>query len=75
VPRIAYTTGDIDVHDVAVDAGGEVVFVSTLFSCLATVSPRASFKPLWRPPFVSRLAAEDRCHLNASRWTQGVSAS
>jgi uncharacterized protein (TIGR03032 family) len=20
--------------------------------------------PLWRPPFVSRLAAEDRCHLN-----------
>ena len=23
-----------------------------------------SFAPLWQPPFVSRLAAEDRCHLN-----------
>jgi uncharacterized protein (TIGR03032 family) len=47
-----------------VDGDGRVLFVNTLFSCLATVSERASFKPLWRPPFVSRLAAEDRCHLN-----------
>jgi len=64
VPRIGYTTGDIDVHDVAVDGEGRVVFVNTLFSCLATTSGTASFRPLWRPPFVSRLAAEDRCHLN-----------
>jgi len=40
------------------------VFVNTLFSCLATVSDRASFRPLWRPKFVSTLAPEDRCHLN-----------
>src|SRR5262249_45890582 len=25
---------------------------------------RYSFTPLWRPPFLSKLAAEDRCHLN-----------
>jgi uncharacterized protein (TIGR03032 family) len=35
-----------------------------LFGCLACPSETHSFVPLWRPPFVSRLAAEDRCHLN-----------
>jgi uncharacterized protein (TIGR03032 family) len=64
VPRVGYTTGDLDVHDVAVEADGRVVFVNTLFGCLATLSERASFTPLWRPPFLSKLAAEDRCHLN-----------
>jgi uncharacterized protein (TIGR03032 family) len=64
VPRVGFTTGDIDIHDVAVDGEGRVVFVNTLFSCLATTSDTASFSPRWRPPFISRLAAEDRCHLN-----------
>ena len=64
VPRVGYTTGDLDVHDLAVDADGRLVFVNTLFGCLATLDARASFAPLWRPPFLSRLAAEDRCHLN-----------
>jgi uncharacterized protein (TIGR03032 family) len=64
VPRAGYTTGDLDVHDVAVEAGGRVVFVATAFGCLATLSERYSFTPLWRPPFLSRLAGEDRCHLN-----------
>jgi uncharacterized protein (TIGR03032 family) len=40
------------------------VFVNTLFSCLARVSATHSFRALWRPPFISRLAAEDHCHLN-----------
>jgi uncharacterized protein (TIGR03032 family) len=64
VPRVGHTTGDVDAHDIAVDGDGDVVFVNTLFSCLSTVSATASFRALWRPPFVSRLAAEDRCHLN-----------
>jgi uncharacterized protein (TIGR03032 family) len=64
VPRTGHTTGDLDIHDVAVDAGGRVVFVATLFGCLATLHARHSFTPLWRPPFLSKLAAEDRCHLN-----------
>ena len=74
VPRIAYTTGDLDVHDLTVTAAGQLVFVNTLFSCLATTSPRASFVPLWRPPFISRLAAEDRCHLNGLTLAAGVPA-
>ncbi|HJZ55726.1 MAG TPA: TIGR03032 family protein, partial [Gemmataceae bacterium] len=64
VPRVGYTTGDLDTHDIAVESGGRVVFVNTKFSCLATLHDRDSFTPLWRPPFVSRLAPEDRCHLN-----------
>lgn len=64
VPQVGYTTGDVDVHDVAVDSDGRALFVNTLFGCLATVSERYSFEPLWQPPFLSKLAAEDRCHLN-----------
>ena len=64
VPRVAYTTGDIDMHDVILEDTGRVVFVATSLSCLGTLSDRFSFKPLWRPPFISRLAPEDRCHLN-----------
>ena len=82
VPRTGHTTGDVDVHDVAVEATGRLVFVATAFSCLAALSERCSFKPLWRPPFISKLAPEDRCHLNglalrngAARYVSMVSRS
>lgn len=64
VPHVAWITGDVDAHDVALLPDGRPVFVNTLFSCIATVSEGFSFRPLWRPPFVSKLAPEDRCHLN-----------
>jgi uncharacterized protein (TIGR03032 family) len=64
VPRIGYTTSHLDVHDLAVEESGRVVFVNTMFGCLATLSEQASFQPLWQPPFLSALAPEDRCHLN-----------
>jgi uncharacterized protein (TIGR03032 family) len=63
-PRRCWVTGDLDAHDLALLPDGRPVFVNTLFSCLATVDEENSFAPLWRPPFISRLAAEDRCHLN-----------
>jgi uncharacterized protein (TIGR03032 family) len=74
VPRVGYTTGDIDIHDVAVDADGRVVFVCTVFGCLATLSERASFQPLWRPPFLSALVPEDRSHLNGLAMRDGRAA-
>jgi uncharacterized protein (TIGR03032 family) len=64
VPKVANTTGDLDIHDIAVEHDGRPVFVATKFGCLATLAVRSSFAPLWRPPFLSKLAAEDRCHLN-----------
>lgn len=71
VPQLAYMTGDVDVHDIGVDGKGRPIFVNTLFSCLATVSERYSFTPLWHPPFISKLASEDRCHLNGLAMAEG----
>jgi uncharacterized protein (TIGR03032 family) len=64
VPKVGYTTGDLDIHDIAVEGDGRLVFVATGFGCIATLSERYSFTPLWRPAFLSKLTSEDRCHLN-----------
>ena len=37
-PHVAWITGDVDVHDMAIGPDGRPVFVNTLFSCIATVS-------------------------------------
>jgi uncharacterized protein (TIGR03032 family) len=63
LPRVVHFTADMQIHEMAW-VGDELVFVNTLFSCLATRSPRYSFVPFWRPPFISALAPQDRCHLN-----------
>jgi uncharacterized protein (TIGR03032 family) len=72
LPRSSHVTGDIGVHEMA--WGGnvgrignpshELWVVNTRFSCLCTLDPDYSFVPRWRPPFITALAAEDRCHLN-----------
>jgi len=72
VPQVGHVTGDLDIHDVAIDGNGRVVFVNTLFGCLATLSDTHSFVPLWQPPFLSKLAAEDRCHLNGLAMENGA---
>jgi uncharacterized protein (TIGR03032 family) len=74
VPRNAQTTGDIDVHELGIDRAGRVIFVNTKFSCIATTSVTHGFKPLWKPAFISRLAAEDRCHLNGLAMLDGAPA-
>jgi uncharacterized protein (TIGR03032 family) len=63
VPRSAHVTGDMSVHELAW-VGADLWAVNTRFSCLCTLDPDYSFVPRWRPPFVTALAAEDRCHLN-----------
>ena len=74
VPQAAYFTGDLDAHDLAAGRDGRPIFVNTLFNCLATVSTTYSFKPLWKPEFISRMAAEDRCHLNGVALRDGKPA-
>lgn len=71
VPRNAQTTGDVDIHEVGTDAQGRVIFVNTKYSCLATLDLVHSFRPIWKPPFISRLAPEDRCHLNGVAFAEG----
>jgi len=63
LPRSAHVTGDIGVHEIAW-AGEELWLVNTRFNCLCTLHPDYSFVPRWRPPFVTVLAGDDRCHLN-----------
>ena len=72
VPRETYVTGELDAHDVGVLKDGRVVFVNTLYNCLATPSLRHSFTPLWKPPFISAIVKEDRCHLNGLAMAGGV---
>jgi uncharacterized protein (TIGR03032 family) len=70
VPRSCHVTGDIAVHELAW-AGDELWLVNTRFSCLCTLDRDYSFVPRWRPPFVTALAAEDRCHLNGLAVSEG----
>src|SRR5438270_6672777 len=71
LPRSCHVTGDIGVHELAW-ADDELWAVNTRFSCLCTLHPDYSFVPRWRPPFLTALAAEDRCHLNGLALVDGT---
>ena len=70
LPRSSHVTGDIRGHEIAW-AGDELWIVNTRFSCLCMIDPDYSFVPRWRPPFITSLAAEDRCHLNGLAMRDG----
>jgi uncharacterized protein (TIGR03032 family) len=78
LPRSSTVTGEIQCHEIAWgatdDGEPDLWIVNTLFSCLAGLAPRFSFVPRWRPPFVSQLAAQDRCHLNGLAMRDGFPA-
>ncbi|MEO8376941.1 MAG: TIGR03032 family protein [Candidatus Sumerlaeota bacterium] len=63
-PRTSHITGVIDIHDMAIEEGGRIIFANTLYSCVSTFEDGFSFRPLWRPPWITALAPQDRCHLN-----------
>ncbi len=64
MPRRVQITGDIDIHEMSWGKGEELWFLNTRFSTLCTLDETSSFVPYWRPPFITALAPEDRCHLN-----------
>lgn len=74
IPRVCHMTADVQIHEMAWVPPGksaksssrvsELWFVNTRFSCLATRSDQYSFVPRWKPPFISALTPDDRCHLN-----------
>src|SRR5829696_2019661 len=59
VPRNAQTTGEIDLHELAVQPSGRVVFVNTAFSCLAEFDKTHAFRPIWQPRFISAVCLSD----------------
>jgi len=72
--RSSHFTGEVQAHELAwagEGEGDELWLVNTAFSCLCTLDGRHSFVPRWRPPFVTGLAAEDRCHLNGLAMEDG----
>ncbi len=71
LPRRVHYTGDIRIHEIGW-AGDELWAANTRFSCLCTFDDTHSFVPRWRPPFISALAPEDRCHLNGLAIVDGA---
>jgi uncharacterized protein (TIGR03032 family) len=69
--RSSHFTGEVQAHELAW-AGDELWLVNTAFGCLCTLDGRHSFVPRWRPPFLTGLAAEDRCHLNGMALVDGA---
>lgn len=69
-PNVSHTTGMINIHDIAYGKSGLWV-TNSAFSCLATIEPEHSFVPQWKPPFISELLPEDRCHLNGMAMLDG----
>jgi uncharacterized protein (TIGR03032 family) len=69
--RSAYFTGEIQAHELAF-SGDELWLVNTAFGCLCTLDGRHSFVPRWRPPFLTALTPDDRCHLNGLALESGV---
>jgi uncharacterized protein (TIGR03032 family) len=71
MPRKCHITGDIRIHEIGW-VSGELWAVNTRFSCLCTFDDIHSFVPRWRPPFITAMAAEDRCHLNGMAIIDGA---
>ena len=71
VPRNMQTTGNIDIHELGIRKNGRLVFINTSYSCLCEPDTKHSFKPIWKPEFISKLAPEDRCHLNGLAMVDG----
>ena len=71
VHRVGYTTGILDIHELNFDNTGQLYFVNSRFSCVATLHPVHAFVPVWKPHFITTLVSEDRCHLNGMAFVDG----
>ncbi|MBI1225540.1 MAG: TIGR03032 family protein [Bacteroidetes bacterium] len=72
MPRASYFTGQIDIHDIDYGHDNQLFAVNTSFSCVIKIDDNFSFTPVWKPKFISKLASEDRCHLNGMALENGI---
>ena len=70
VQEKTYFSGEIDTHDLAWGKDG-LWAINTRLSSMALVDDSAGFESQWRPPFVSDVVPEDRCHLNSVAMVDG----
>jgi len=71
LPRNTFHTGAIDIHDLNFGNNGELYAVNTLFSSIVKIDDNYNFTPFWTPPFIDKIASEDRCHLNGMAMQNG----
>lgn len=69
MPRKGYFLGGCDTHDIIPhtrfqNTACELAFINTAWSCIASIDAHYGFLPVWKPPFITALSPEDRCHLN-----------
>ena len=69
-PEKTYFSGEVDTHDLAWGKDG-LWAINTLLSSMALADDDTSFESQWRPPFVSDVVPEDRCHLNSMAMVDG----
>jgi len=74
MPRSLHLLGNLDSHDVGITKQGGIVFVNARYNCLAGLSSRHSFDPVWHPPFITEIVNGDRCHLNGLAMREGEPA-
>lgn len=72
VPRQIHCSGDIDAHDIAIGSDGTPYFCSALYNCIGIPSNTHCLQLYWSPPWISKIAAEDRCHLNGICCRDGI---
>lgn len=63
IAKNRHYTGDIDIHEMEY-VNNKLWFINTRFSALCSYDEDSSFIPEWMPSFITKLAPEDRCHLN-----------
>jgi uncharacterized protein (TIGR03032 family) len=63
-PRLRIFTSDLGTRDMAVDGNGALLMASGAYSIIGRATPEASFELVWRPPFITKIAREDRCGLS-----------
>ena len=74
IPRHCSLVGDLNIHDLGLQADGRDLWVNTRYGCLASACETSSFAPRWHPPFLPGPQAGDRCHLNGLAMVDGAAA-
>ena len=72
IPRHSSLVGDLNIHDLGLQADGRDLWVNTRYDCLASASDTSSFVPRWHPPFLTGPQAGDCCHLNGLAMVDGL---
>lgn len=63
-PKLLHCTNNIDAHDFVINKDGKLLFINTKFSCISSLDNTYNFNVEYVPPWITKVAPEDRCHLN-----------